>query len=386
MKNLVIIGSTGSIGCQTLDVVRAHPDRLRVVGLAARQNAKRLAQQVAEFRPEAAALVTDEALPLPAGTQMFRGRDGIIRLARWEGADGVVAAATGIDALWPMVEAIRAGKTVCFSAKEPLVAAGQVMCREAAQHAVRLIPIDSEMSAILQCLNGEDSHYLRRIWLTASGGPCRKMSHEEMAGVTVEQALNHPTWEMGSKVTIDSATLMNKGLEVIEAHQLFGVPIDNIEVLIHPQSMIHSMVEFADGSVIAQLGCPDMRVPIQYALLHPERPDNSFTQFDPLRIGVLEFEPPDERRFPCLALAYRAARQGGIAPAVLNAANEVANVAFRGGAITLTDIPRLVEGALDAIPPQEAGSLEAVLEADCRARDWVRKQLQNEKRKFDEPP
>lgn len=376
MTSIVILGSTGSIGTQTLDVVRAHPDRLRVVGLAARSSASVLAQQAREFGPQAVALADEGAAvrvraALGESVAVLTGPDALEQLAAWPSADAVVVAVAGVAALRPMVAAMRAGKRIAFAAKEPLVAAGELIVGLATQRNVQLVPIDSEISAIYQCLRGEDTSTLHRVWLTASGGPFRKLSRRKMAQVTAADALRHPTWSMGAKITVDSATLMNKGLEVIEASRLFSIPGDKIQVVIHPQSIVHSMVEFQDGSMIAQLGWPDMRLPIQYALLGPGRPSNPFSRWNPWEVGKLEFERPDPERFPCLRLAYEALAAGGSMTTVMNAANEVANAAFIEGRIALPDIPRLIEAAMAAHSAGRTPDLEAVEAADAWAREFV---------------
>lgn len=378
--SLVILGSTGSIGRQTLDVVRAHRKRLRVVGLAAGAAWEELARQAEEFSPEAVALADERAAerlrPAQGGrVRVLCGGAGLEELAQWPGADTVVVAIAGVAALRPMLAAMRAGKRVAFATKEPLVAAGELIVAEARRLGVELRPIDSEISAIWQCLRGEDRGAVRWIWLTASGGPFRTLSLEQMREVSAADALQHPTWSMGAKITIDSATLMNKGLEVIEASRLFGISGEKIRAVIHPQSIVHSMVEFADGSVLAQLGWPDMRLPIQYALLGPERPENPFSRWNPWEQGKLEFEPPDTKRFPCLALAYEALAAGGTMPTVMNAANEVANAAFIAGEIGFLDIPRLIGEAMEAHEAGPTPNLEAVEAADRWARAFVRERL-----------
>lgn len=377
MRALSVLGSTGSIGTQTLDVVRAHPQRLRVAVLSAGRNLELVARQAAEFAPEAVALadpdLARELVPrLPAGTRLLAGPDGLSEAAAWPSADTTVIGISGVAALAPTLSAIRAGKRVAFAAKEPLVAAGDLLVDEARRRGVPLLPIDSEISALFQCLQGERVDEVRRLVLTASGGPFRTWAPEALAGVTPEAALSHPTWTMGAKITIDSATLMNKGLEVIEAWRLFGVPLESIDVVVHPQSVIHSAVEFRDGSVKAQLARPDMRLPIQYAVFFPERPANPFDRLDLVAASRLDFESPDPVRFPCLRLAYEAARCGGTMTAVLNAANEVAVAAFLRRGIGFTRIPALIEGAMANHTVVPNPDLATVLAADEDARQWVR--------------
>jgi len=383
MRALSVLGSTGSIGTQTLDVVRAHPDDLRVVALSAGRNLDLVVQQAVEFAPEMVALADPALAPglaprLPAGTRLLAGPDGLVEAAAWPSADTTVVGISGAAALAPTLSAIRAGKRVAFAAKEPLVAAGDLLVGEARRLGVQLLPIDSEISALFQCLQGERADEVRRLLLTASGGPFRTWAAEALAQVTPEAALAHPTWAMGAKITIDSATLMNKGLEVIEAWRLFGVPLESIEVVVHPQSVIHSAVEFRDGSVKAQLARPDMRLPIQYAIFYPERPENSFDRLDLVAASRLDFESPDPVRFPCLRLAYEAARCGGTMTAVLNAANEVAVAAFLHGGIGFTRIPALVEGAMASHDVVCNPDLPTVLAADEAARRWVRGAVERE--------
>jgi len=376
MMRLSLLGSTGSIGTQTLDVVRAHPDRLSVAALTAGRNAGLLVAQAREFSPEVVVIRDVGAAghvraALPSSVEVRCGAEAVQRAAERDGVGTVVVAITGVAALAPTLSAIRAGKRVAFAAKEPLVAAGELLVAEACERGVPLLPIDSEISALFQCLRGERTEEVARLLLTASGGPFRRSTRAEIEQATVEQALAHPTWSMGAKITIDSASMMNKGLEVIEAQRLFGVPLDRISILVHPQSVIHSMVEFADGSVKAQLACPDMRLPIQYAVLYPERLGNPFDRLDFLPSGRLDFEEADPERFPCIALAYEAARQGGTMTTVLNAANEVAVGAFLGGQIGFGGIPRLIERAMAEHEVVQRPDLVAIMDADARARQCV---------------
>ncbi len=365
VKRLAILGSTGSIGRQTLDVARAFPDRLEVVALAAGNNAALLAEQASEFNPKFVSLTNGD---FPSGV----ARLSIDEIAAHPDVDLVVVATAGKAGLSPTLAAIRAGKNVALANKEVLVMAGQIVMAKATKHGVEIYPVDSEHSAIWQCLVGEDRKSIRQIILTASGGPFRSLSPEELSKVIASDALKHPTWQMGRKVTIDSATLMNKGMEVIEAHWLFDVPVDRIKVLIHPESVIHSMVEYDDGSVKAQLGYPDMRLPIQYALSYPKRWYNEALpciDFDQLK--SFNFDRPDMANFPCLRLSIEAIEKGGTYPAVLSAADEVAVGLFLDGKIGLMDIPRLVEKALGAHRSMDNPTLEQILAADGWAREYI---------------
>lgn len=373
---VAVLGSTGSIGTQTLDVIAAHPDRLRAVALAASRSASLLSEQVARFNPAIACLAD---APMEGA---LTGPAGLIDIATHPDVDLVVVATTGAAGWEPTLAAIRAGKQVALANKEALVMAGSVIVPAAREAGIVLRPVDSEHSAIWQCIQGEGVHDsvlaeprgVRRLIITASGGPFRRTPAEDLHTVTPAQALAHPTWSMGAKVTIDSATLMNKGLEVIEAHWLFDMPYDRLDVVVHPQSIIHSMVEFEDGSVKAQLGVPDMRVPIQYALAYPDHlPYIDLPRLDWTAARALEFEPPDEGRFPCLALAREAGRKGGTYPAVLSSADEEAVAAFLGGYTNFNGIPRLVEAALDAHEPVQDPDLDAIREVDRETRTLVRR-------------
>ena len=335
VKNLCILGSTGSIGTQTLDVVRAYPDRYQVYALCAHRSVEKLVAQALEFKPEVVC-IADESLyeTLKArlsalNCKVWAGADSIAQVVTMPSIDIVVAAMVGYAGLRPTIEAIKAGKTIALANKETLVVAGEIICDLAVKHHTPILPVDSEHSAIFQSLVGEDRSEIEKILLTASGGPFRTFSLEQMRTVTAADALKHPNWEMGAKITIDSASMMNKGFEVIEAKWLFGVPVEKIQVLVHPQSIVHSAVQFTDGAIKAQLGAPDMRLPIQYALSFPERLGSDFPRADLFALKDLSFEEPDMKRFPNLALAYEAMRRGGNMPCVLNAANEVANLAFR---------------------------------------------------------
>ena len=339
VKELAILGSTGSIGTQTLDIVRAYPDRYNVYALCAHRSIDKLVEQAIEFKPEVVC-IADESLYDSLNTKLlslnftgkvWAGSDSIAEVVTMPSVDVVVAAMVGYAGLRPTIEAIKAGKTIALANKETLVVAGEIICDLAMQHHTPILPVDSEHSAIFQSLVGEDQSEIEKILLTASGGPFRTFSLEQMKTVTAADALKHPNWEMGAKITIDSASMMNKGFEVIEAKWLFGVPVEKIQVLVHPQSIVHSAVQFTDGAIKAQLGAPDMRLPIQYALSFPERLASDFPRADLFALKNLTFEEPDLNRFPNLGLAYEAMRRGGNIPCVLNAANEVVNLAFREG-------------------------------------------------------
>ena len=368
------MGSTGSIGTQAVDVVRAHPGRYEVVAIGARSSVHALADQAALLRPAVVAVADADAATalagrLPAGTELWAGEEALAAIAGL--ADVVLNSVVGFAGLPVTLAALEAGRRLALANKESLIAAGPVVRVARATPGAEILPVDSEHSALHQCLRSGRREEVRRLLLTASGGPFLGRSAEELAGVTVDDALAHPTWDMGPKVTIDSSTLMNKGLEVIEAHELFGTAYDAIEVLVQPQSVVHSMVEFTDGSTIAQLSRPDMRLPIAYALGHPDRAPVAFGAIDWARVGRLDFAAPDTATFRCLALAYQAGRRGGTAPAVLNAANEVAVAAFLDGRLRWGDIASVIEDCLDAVPGTKADDLGVVLEADRSARDWA---------------
>lgn len=369
IKRLVILGSTGSIGRQTLQVVGAFRDRFEVIGLAAGGNVELLKQQIADFRPKAVySPVVDRIRDWPGCPEIMSMEE----MATHPDADLVVVATSGKTGLSPTLAAIRAGKQIALSNKETLVMAGEIVTREARKNKALILPVDSEHSAIWQCLRGEKKT-VQRLLLTASGGPFLKYSSAELAAVTAEEALRHPTWSMGKKVTIDSATLMNKGMEVIEAHWLFSMPYEKIDVVIHPESIVHSMVEFVDGSVKAQLSVPDMRLPIQYALTYPDRWSNeSLERLSWGRTRALNFSKPDPDKFPCLSLAVEAARRGGTYPAVLCAADEVAVELFLSGKLRFPDIPRLVEYMLDEHKSIEDPTIDNILGADLWAREEAR--------------
>jgi 1-deoxy-D-xylulose-5-phosphate reductoisomerase len=375
MKRLAVLGSTGSIGVTTLDLVARFPDRFEVVSLAAGRNVERLAAQVRQFRPRvvatadgASADALRAAVPEFTGT-IVAGLEGIEQVATAPDADVVISALVGALGLRPTLRAIEAGKDVALANKEVLVVAGELVQEAARRAKVNVFPLDSEHNAIYQALHGHRRSDVRRIILTASGGPFLRTPSDELRRATPAQALKHPTWRMGSKITIDSSTLMNKGLEVIEAHWLFGLPPEQIDVVIHPQSIVHSMVEYVDGSVLAQLGIPDMSIPISYILAYPERLSLAhLPSLDLVAAGRLEFVAPDVERFPCLALAYRALRAKGSVPAVLNAANEVLVDAFLKERIGYLDIPRIAGAVLDRHEPLARASLEDLLGADAWAR------------------
>ena len=374
VKRLAILGSTGSIGTSALDVVDAHADRLSIVGLAARTSAAALGAQVARYQPAIAAIEREEdissvrAAAAGAATALVSGPHALVDVATHPDVDMVLCASSGTAALEAVLAAIEAGKEIALANKEVLVMAGEMVMAAARRKGVPVLPVDSEHNAVHQCVHGRAPGEVKRVILTASGGPLRTWSAAALNDARPEDALRHPTWRMGRKITIDSATLMNKGLEVIEAHWLFDVPADRISVVVHPQSIVHSLVELTDGSTIAQLGVTDMRLPIQYAFSYPERWKTPLPALDLTKAGTLEFMAPDLERFPCLALAYRALRQGGTAMVALNAANEVAVDAFLAGRLAFPAIARIIDDTLSAHDVQRAETLEVVRESDRRAR------------------
>ncbi|RIX51791.1 1-deoxy-D-xylulose-5-phosphate reductoisomerase [Paenibacillus nanensis] len=373
MKKISLLGSTGSIGTQTLDIVRHQPDRFQIVAMSAGSNVELLVEQAKEFKPQLVSVATkqlaDQARPLlPAGTKVTYGEEGLVEVAAGTDADIVVTAILGSRGLPATLAAIDAGKTIGLANKETLVTAGHIVMQRAKERGVAILPIDSEHSAIFQCLNGERRGDVLGITLTASGGSFRDRTRSELEGVTVAEALNHPNWSMGAKITIDSATMVNKGLEVIEARWLFDLSYDQISVLIHPESIIHSYVEFIDHSIIAQLGMPDMRVPIQYALTYPERWTTPTGRLSLAEIGKLHFRPMDYDRYPCLRLAFDCGRLGESAPAVFNAANEVAVARFLKGEITFLDIERVLETVVERHDVCEIRDLQTINEVDQWAR------------------
>lgn len=381
VKKLSILGSTGSIGVSTLEVAARYPDRFKVVALAAGRNVDGLEKQVRQFRPQVVSLSDPEAARSlrkklsDCKVEVLTGIEGLLAVAEMPEADMVISAIVGAAGLVPTMAAIRAGKRIALANKETLVMAGEIVTREVRERGVDLFPVDSEHSAIFQAMHGHRHEDMRRLIITASGGPFLDTPEAELKKVTAAQALRHPNWSMGRKISIDSATLMNKGLEVIEAHWLFDVPADRIDVVIHPQSIIHSMVEYCDGSVIAQMGVPDMKGPISYALGYPARLEETAGGLDLVKVGSLTFRDPDYDRFPCLRYASESLREGGTMPAVLNAANEVAVHAFLGGEAGFLDIPRVIRAVMDNHKNGRAGSIEEVLHADRWAREEARRQL-----------
>jgi len=383
-RRLVLLGSTGSIGTSALKVVTDHPERFAVLALAGARNVQRLAAQAAAFRPPFLAVLDQAAAAdlrglLPAGyaPEILAGPEGYVALATLAEADTVLAAQVGAAGLPPALAAAAAGKRIALANKEALVLAGHLFRRACAASGASILPVDSEHNALFQALAGHNGHAVRRLILTASGGPFRGRTREELAAVTREQALAHPNWSMGAKISIDSATLMNKGLEVIEAHHLFGLPAESIEVVVHPQSIVHSLVEFEDRSMLAQLGPPDMRIAIAYALAYPQRLPLPLEPLDLATLGRLTFEAPDPEAFPCLGYAFAALAAGGTCPTVLNAANEVAVEAFLAGRIGFSRIPDLVAEALEGHENGPAESLDELLVADRAARELARRRLEN---------
>lgn len=381
MKLISILGSTGSIGTQTLDIVRDHPDHFQVVGLAAGNNITLLSEQIREFKPEIVAIQNEAKLVelheaianLPDKPILLAGKEAICEVASYGKSESVVTGIVGCAGLLPTIAAIKAGKDIALANKETLIAGGPVVLPLIKEYGVKLLPADSEHSAIFQCLQGIPEKGLRKIILTASGGSFRDLPIEKLSTVTVKDALKHPNWSMGQKITIDSATLMNKGLEVIEAHYLFGLDYDNIDIVIHPQSIIHSMIELQDTSVLAQLGWADMRLPLLYALSYPDRIPTNWETLDLVKVGSLTFREPDHHKYPCMQLAYHAGRVGGCLPAVLNAANEQAVALFLQEKITFLDIPRLIESVCDRFLSQNKSepSLDDIIYADGWARQAV---------------
>src|SRR6266704_1896593 len=373
MKTVVVRGSTGSIGTSAMKVAEDLPDQIHLLGLAAGNNLELLLEQTRKHRPESIAIADPAKAKelrdaLGASTAVYSGPKGLIKLATLPAADLVLIAIVGTAGLQPALAAIRAGKDIAVASKEILVMAGDIVMTEARKHGVRVLAVDSEHSAIFQCLDGKSCDSVRRLWLTASGGPFRTTPKEEFPSITVERALKHPSWVMGRKITIDSATLFNKGLEMIEARWLFDIEMGRVGVVVHPQSVVHSMVEFVDGSMLAQLSTPDMCLPIQYALTYPERASSDRVQTNLAKLGSLTFEEPDAERFPSLNLARRAGEMGGTLPAVLNATNEVAVEAFVNGRISFTAISEIVKKTMDRHEVVAHPTLEQVLEAD----EWAR--------------
>lgn len=378
MRKISILGSTGSIGTQTLEVVEIL-ENIKVMAITGNSNVKLLEEQARKFQPELIAVMDEKNAEIlkeklsDLNIRVVSGMNGLVEAATYEGVDTVVTSVVGNVGLKPTFEAIRAGKNIALANKETLVSAGQLVMDLAKKHNINIYPVDSEHSAIFQSLQGNEGNKIERILLTASGGPFRGKNREELLHVTAADALKHPNWSMGNKITIDSATLMNKGLEVMEAKWLFGVDVDQIEVLVHPQSIVHSAVEYEDGAIVAQLGEPDMRVPIQYALTYPKRIKNPFPRVDFTQRNNLTFDKPDMETFKCLSLAYRALKTGGTLPAVLNGANEVAVARFLKGEIGFLDIPELIEQTMDAYTVKYEYTLEDLLEADAWAKDYAAK-------------
>jgi 1-deoxy-D-xylulose-5-phosphate reductoisomerase len=382
MKKISILGSTGSIGCSALDVIEKNPERFQVVALAAGANIKLLKKQIEKFRPKIVAVGSkDNAFELKKvleaknRVKIFYGGEGINEIASFPSSI-VISAISGSAGLLPTLAAIEAGNHIALANKETMVMAGEIVTRRASEKGVKIIPVDSEHSAIFQCMEGNRRENLKRIILTASGGPFLNYTRDQLEKVTLNQTLRHPKWKMGKKITIDSASMMNKGLEVIEAKWLFNADIKDIDVLIHPQSIVHSMVQFIDGAFMAQMGVPDMRIPIAYALTYPERIVNDLQTLDFIKTGNLEFYKPDLRKFPCLGIAYRAGLCGGTAPVVLNAANEVAVSAFMKKKIKFIDLPKIIETSLYNHSVISNPSLDDILQADSRARKDTEKMIE----------
>lgn len=379
MKLITILGSTGSIGTQTLDIVREHPDKFKVVGLTAGSNISLLAEQIREFQPEIVAIRDSQRLPelesvcaeMISPPILLAGENALCEVARYGDAESVVTGIVGCAGLLPTIAAIKAKKDIALANKETLIAGGPVVLPLVKEYGVKLLPADSEHSAIFQCLQGVPEKGLRRVILTASGGSFRDLPVEKLASVTVKDALKHPNWSMGQKITIDSATLMNKGLEVIEAHYLFGLDYPDIDIVIHPQSIIHSLIELRDTSVLAQLGWADMRLPLLYALSYPHRLPTGWKPLNLVEVGSLTFREPDHKKYPCMDLAYSAGKAGGCLPAVLNAANEQVVALFLQEKIGFLDIPRLIESVCDRFSSQNnsSPSLDDIITSD----QWARK-------------
>jgi 1-deoxy-D-xylulose-5-phosphate reductoisomerase len=380
MKKIAILGSTGSIGQQTLEVVEELSGQFKVMALTANSSIEILAEQINKFKPKYAVLMNDSLVNelkyklSYSKTQILTGLEGLIKVATLDEVELLVNAVVGAIGVKPTLAAIRAGKDIALANKETLVTAGAIVMREAKENDVRILPIDSEHNAIFQALQGEDRAGVKKIILTASGGPFRTISADKLAEVSVEEALNHPNWDMGGKITIDSATLMNKGLEVIEAKWLFDLDYEQIDVVVHPQSIIHSLVEYKDHSILAELGLPDMKVPIQYALTYPQRNTNNLESLNLAKVGELTFEEPRKELFPCLDYAYEAGKRGGTMPAVLNAANEVAVSKFLAGKIKFIDIPKLIKRVMSAHEVVDDPTLDQIIEADT----WARVEAQKE--------
>lgn len=378
MKRITILGSTGSIGTQTLDVVRKNKDKFEVVAISANSSVDLLLEQILEFNPKYVAVYNEESanklknmIPNNIDIEVLSSMEGLVKICQLKEVDIVLTAVVGMIGLVPTMAAIKAKKTIALANKETLVTAGEIVMEEAKKNNVDILPVDSEHSAIFQCLSGERKKDVEKIILTASGGPFRGKSKEELINVTKNQALKHPNWDMGRKISIDSSTLMNKGLEVIEAKWLFDVDVEDIDIVVHPQSIIHSMVSFKDSSVMAQLGCPDMRLPIEYALTYPGRSETDFERLDLAKIATLTFEKPDMETFPCLQLAFKVLKLGGTYPTVLNAANEVLVNEFLDDKIGFYDIPYYIERSLEQHNNRSNPTLEDILEVDKETREFL---------------
>tara|TARA_B100000925_G_C21985478_1_gene464336 strand:+ start:456 stop:1610 length:1155 start_codon:yes stop_codon:yes gene_type:complete len=378
MKKITILGSTGSIGESALSVIDNFNDQFRVMGLSANKNSKLLVEQVKKYQPKFVSIIDNNAADLVEeqlssfDVKILKGREGLLELASYENIDLLLNALVGSAGMEPTIKAIQSKVDVALSNKESLVMAGSIINDLAIRNRVKIFPVDSEHSAIWQCLTGEDNKEINKIILTGSGGPFRTLPIEEFNTITLEQALNHPNWDMGNKITIDSATMMNKGLEVIEAYWLFNLPTEKIEIVIHPQSIIHSMVEFKDKSIKAQLGLPDMKIPIQYALTYPSHHEADWKELDLTEIHSLTFEKPDFKKFPCMKLAFDALAAGGTAPAVLNVANEQAVYKFLNKEISFNDIPKIIEMACEKHELVSAPSLDEILNIEIWATDFVK--------------
>lgn len=378
MKNIALLGSTGSIGRSTLSVVKANPEMFRICAISAKGNISRMEEQIREFRPGLVSIFDPkkakelEARVKDLGVRVEGGLDGLRMVAKYEDADLVVLAVVGAVGLLPLIDAIKAGKQIAIANKEVLVMAGGIIMGLAKEKGIKIVPVDSEHMAIFQCLEGHGVEDVKRVILTASGGPFLRTPQEELHRIRLEDALNHPRWDMGRKISIDSATLMNKGFEVIEASHLFHLPLERISILIHPESVVHSLVEFVDGSLLAQLSIPDMRIPIAYALSYPDRVRVDFGHLDLSKIRTLHFEEVPTAKFPCLRLALEAAKVGGTSPAVLSASNEVATSLFLEGKIPFTRIPQLIEAVLRNHTTISNPGIEEILEADAWAREEVK--------------
>ena len=385
-RKIVILGSTGSIGKQTLDIIKNYPDEFDVIGLGGWENVNLLKEQIIAFKPKISVVKNEhlannlkKELNNFNKTKIYWGIDGLIKISTLEEVDMVVVAITGIASLVPTFEAIKHRKKIALASKEAMVVAGELLTREAKVRNTIILPIDSEHSAIFQCLKNEPKNNIEKIILTASGGPLYNLTTSALKDVSVEDALNHPNWKMGKKVTIDSATLMNKGLEVIEARWLFGIPTDKIEIVIHPQSYVHSMVQFIDGTILAQLSEHDMKIPIQFALFYPERANNNYTRLDFARISQLTFKKPNFTKFSCIKLAYKALDINGTMPAVLNGANEIAVNAFLNKKINITDIPLIIQNIMKEHKAMPNPSINDILDADCWARQRALSLCENKK-------